>query len=101
MRRNGVTLLRLVIVKRSVDCWQKLIRAQEAAPGEYIVTVHNGQLAKLPAVDRETNVSEMPHRITGIRGLAVSREYPPWPDVFAPPSAPPSSTAHLPGDAPR
>jgi hypothetical protein len=62
MRRKDATLRRPVTVKRSLDCWQKLIHMlQEAGSGQFVVTIHNGQVVKVAAVDREVRISEMPH----------------------------------------
>ena len=62
MRRKDITLRRPVTVKRSADCWQKLIHMlQGAGSGKFMVTVHNGQVVKVAAVDREMKISEMPH----------------------------------------
>ena len=62
MRRKDVTLRRPVTLKRSVDCWQKLIHMlKEAGSGKFMVTVHSGQVAKVARIDKEVKISEMPH----------------------------------------
>ena len=69
MHRKDITLRRPITVKRSVDCWQKLIHTlKEAGSGKFLVTVHNGQVVKVAAVDREVKMSEMPHPKDSIPG---------------------------------
>jgi hypothetical protein len=60
MRRKTVTLESPV--KRGVDTWQKLIHMlRQAGSGQFLITVHNGQVVKTARVDREVKISEMPH----------------------------------------
>lgn len=62
MRRKDITLRRPVQVNKGVDCWQKLIyMLQQAGSGKFMVTLHNGQVVKVAAVDREVKISEIPH----------------------------------------
>jgi hypothetical protein len=52
-----------------LDTWQKLIHMlQEAGSGKFVVTIHNSQVVKVAAVDREVKISEMPHHENSIPG---------------------------------
>jgi hypothetical protein len=69
MRRKDVTFRRPVEVRRGVDCWQELIHTlQEAGSGRFLVTIHNREVIKVAAVDREVKISEMPHHENSIPG---------------------------------
>jgi hypothetical protein len=60
MRRKDVALTSPV--RRGVDTWQRLIHTlREAGSGKFLVTIHNGEVVKVAAVDREVKISEMTH----------------------------------------
>lgn len=60
MVNRQVVLTSPVRVTRAVDSWQKLIHTlQNGGNGSYIVTVHNGQVVKIAAVDKAVKVADL------------------------------------------